>query len=261
MRVVTLRNGLVLGPGGGALAKMLPPFRAFARRPAREPGRSGCPGSTSEDLVDLYVFAAENAAVRGPVNATAPNPVTMRDFATALGRALHRPSFARVPAAVLELALGEMATVVLDGQRVVPKKAVPRASRSASPDVLAALKDVVGRLSGCSSAAASRAPTDPRRSRDGRATSTTSTRPGTLFGATLRSEVARGRLRGIEKDPSFDWTGVTVVTAEDVPVNVVALIEEDQPVLASGDVRHAYEPLALVAGEDPLRARSAPSST
>src|SRR5659263_764467 len=71
------------------------------------------------------------------------------------------------------------------------------------------------------------------------------TRPGVLLGATLRSPVARGRLRGIRRDPAFDWAGVTVVTAEDVPVNVVALIEEDQPVLASDEVRHAYEPIAV----------------
>src|SRR5664280_2229136 len=79
------------------------------------------------------------------------------------------------------------------------------------------------------------------------------TRPGALLGATLRSPVARGRLRGIRRDPAFDWAGVTVVTSEDVPVNVVALIEEDQPVLASDEVRHAYEPIALVAAEDPVR--------
>lgn len=83
------------------------------------------------------------------------------------------------------------------------------------------------------------------------------TRPGTLVGATLRSSVPRGRLRGIVKDPSFDWTGLTVVTAESVPANVVALIEEDQPVLASDDVRHAGEPLALVAGTDALRVQRA----
>ena len=79
------------------------------------------------------------------------------------------------------------------------------------------------------------------------------TRPGVLFGGTLRSPVARGRLNGIRRDPAFDWAGVTIVTAEDVPVNVVALIEEDQPVLASDEVRHAYEPIALVAAEDPVR--------
>ncbi len=81
--------------------------------------------------------------------------------------------------------------------------------------------------------------------------------PGMLVGATLRSSVPRGRLRGIVKDPSFDWGGLTVVTAEDVPANVVSLIEEDQPVLASDDVRHVGEPLALVAGADALRVRRA----
>ncbi len=79
------------------------------------------------------------------------------------------------------------------------------------------------------------------------------TRPGMLFGATLRSPVPRGRLLGVDRDPSFDWSGVTVVTAADVPVNVVATIERDQPVLAAGEVRHVAEPIALVACEDRLR--------
>jgi NAD dependent epimerase/dehydratase family enzyme len=68
----------------------------------------------------------------------------MRDFATALGRALHRPSFARAPAAAIRLALGEMSTVVLDGQRVVPQKALGLGFTFGFTDVLAALKDVVG---------------------------------------------------------------------------------------------------------------------
>ncbi len=81
--------------------------------------------------------------------------------------------------------------------------------------------------------------------------------PGTWVGATLRSTVPRGRLRGIVKDASFDWSGLTVVTAENVPANVVSLIEEDQPVLASDDVRHVGEPLALVAGADALTVQRA----
>src|SRR3974377_906938 len=83
------------------------------------------------------------------------------------------------------------------------------------------------------------------------------TREGVLVGATLRSTVPRGRLRGIGKDPPFVWRGLTVVTAEDVPTNVVSLIEEDQPVLAADDVRHAGEPLALVAGADARRVGAA----
>jgi CO/xanthine dehydrogenase Mo-binding subunit len=78
--------------------------------------------------------------------------------------------------------------------------------------------------------------------------------PGALHGATVRSAVARGRLRGIRRDPAFDWTGITVVTHEDLPSdNVVALIEDDQPVLAAGRIQHCYEPVALVACEDPDR--------
>ena len=75
--------------------------------------------------------------------------------------------------------------------------------------------------------------------------------PGALHGATVRSAVARGRIKGIVKDPSFDWTGITIVTADDVPENVVALIEDDQPLLAKSEIRHMYEPIALVAGDDP----------
>ena len=81
--------------------------------------------------------------------------------------------------------------------------------------------------------------------------------PGMLHGATVRSDVARGRLLGVDLDPAFDWTGITVVTADDVPVNSVPLIENDQPVLAKGEIRHAYEPVALLACEDRLRLEKA----
>jgi CO/xanthine dehydrogenase Mo-binding subunit len=82
--------------------------------------------------------------------------------------------------------------------------------------------------------------------------------PGALYGATVRSEVARGTLRGIKRDPSFDWTGITVVTAADIPGdNVVMLIEDDQPVLAATAIRHMYEPVALIACSDPVRLKRA----
>jgi CO/xanthine dehydrogenase Mo-binding subunit len=78
--------------------------------------------------------------------------------------------------------------------------------------------------------------------------------PGAWFGATVRSDIPRAKLRGIVRDPSFDWTGVVVVTHEDLPSdNVVALIEDDQPILAAGEIRHCYEPVALVACADPVR--------
>src|SRR5580658_5299422 len=78
--------------------------------------------------------------------------------------------------------------------------------------------------------------------------------PGALHGATVRSDVPRGRLRGIVRDPAFDWSGITVVTHEDLPSdNVVVLIEDDQPILAAKEIKHCYEPVALVACADPLR--------
>jgi CO/xanthine dehydrogenase Mo-binding subunit len=78
--------------------------------------------------------------------------------------------------------------------------------------------------------------------------------PGALFGATVRSETARAHLRKIRLDPAFDWTGITVATSADIPgENIVALIEDDQPLLASNEIRHVYEPVALLACDDPVR--------
>lgn len=73
---------------------------------------------------------------------------------------------------------------------------------------------------------------------------------GELFGVTVRSPLPRGRIRSIVFDPSFDWSGITIVSAVDVPVNIVATIVDDQPVLAKDEIRHAYEPIALLAGPD-----------
>jgi CO/xanthine dehydrogenase Mo-binding subunit len=82
--------------------------------------------------------------------------------------------------------------------------------------------------------------------------------PGCLHGATVRSKVARGRIKSVTRDPAFDWTGIVFATAEDLPGdNVVALIEDDQPVLATTEIRHMYEPIALVACEDPVRLQRA----
>jgi NAD dependent epimerase/dehydratase family enzyme len=143
VRVATLRTGLVLGEGGGALARLLPSFRAFVGGPPGT-GKQWVSWIHMEDLLSLYVLALENRAVSGPLNATAPNPVTMRAFAKALGRALHRPSFMPVPAAALRLALGEMSSVVLEGQRVVPKAALGLGFTFQFSEILPALRDVVG---------------------------------------------------------------------------------------------------------------------
>jgi len=82
--------------------------------------------------------------------------------------------------------------------------------------------------------------------------------PGALYGATLRSDVPRGILRGVTRDPSFDWTGITVATAGDIPAeNVLDMLVDDQPLLARDQIRHLYEPIALVACDDPVRLQRA----
>ena len=142
VRVALIRTGVVLGDGG-ALAKMLPPFKAFAGGPVGS-GRQWMSWIHRDDLVALFAFALQNEAARGPINGTAPNPVTMKEFAGALGRALHRPSLIPVPAAAVRALLGEMATVVLDGQRAIPRKALSLGFTFRFPEVGPALRDAVG---------------------------------------------------------------------------------------------------------------------
>jgi uncharacterized protein (TIGR01777 family) len=122
-RVVCLRTGLVLEQDGGALPKMLPPFRLFAGGPVGS-GRQYWPWIHRDDWIRLVRWTIETGAVSGPMNATAPNPVTNREFAGALGRALHRPALMPAPAFALKLMLGEMAgALLLSGQRAIPAKA------------------------------------------------------------------------------------------------------------------------------------------
>jgi uncharacterized protein (TIGR01777 family) len=119
LRVVRLRLGVVLAADGGALARMLPPFRAFVGGPIGS-GRQWMSWIHRDDVTGLVVAALGNDGYRGPVNATAPQPVTNREFAKALGRTLARPAWLPTPASALRLALGEMAELLLAGQRVLP---------------------------------------------------------------------------------------------------------------------------------------------
>jgi hypothetical protein len=119
-RVVLLRTGLVLDPRGGALPRMLLPFRLFAGGPFGS-GRQYVSWIHREDWVALVLWLLNARDVAGPVNATAPAPVTNAEFTRALGRALRRPSWLPAPAFALKLALGEMAgPLLLFSQRVVP---------------------------------------------------------------------------------------------------------------------------------------------
>ena len=119
MRVVRLRIGVVLGEGGGALQRMVVPFKAFLGGPLGT-GRQWLSWIHRDDVIGLIQLALNDQGVHGALNLTAPDPRTMRDFSAALGRAMHRPSWAPVPGFVLRLAMGEMADMILGGQRVLP---------------------------------------------------------------------------------------------------------------------------------------------
>jgi uncharacterized protein (TIGR01777 family) len=123
MRVVLVRTGVVLDRDGGALEKMLPPFRLGLGGPVAG-GRQYISWVHRDDVVGIYVTALEDERWSGPVNATGPEPVSNRDFSHALGRALHRPAFLPVPGAALALLYGEMAEIVTQGARVMPAKAL-----------------------------------------------------------------------------------------------------------------------------------------
>ncbi len=120
VRVVKVRVGVVLAADGGALPRMALPFRFFAGGPLGS-GRQYLPWIHIRDLVAVLLFALDTPELEGPVNAVAPDPPRQRDFARALGRALGRPSWLPAPEWALRLALGEMAGMLLAGQRAVPK--------------------------------------------------------------------------------------------------------------------------------------------
>ena len=122
-RVVLLRTGLVLARGGGALQQLARPFHFFAGGPLGS-GRQVVSWIHRDDWIAMVRWALATASVRGPLNVTSPAPVTNREMAAAICRALHRPSFMPAPAFALRLALGEMAgAMILNGQRVLPRLA------------------------------------------------------------------------------------------------------------------------------------------
>jgi len=142
-RVVHVRTGLVLSRDGGALPKLLLPFKLLVGGPMGD-GRAWQPWLHLADEVGLLRLALLDGRVRGPLNAAAPGPATSRELALALGQVLHRPSSFPAPAAALRLALGEMAEVVLASQKVVPGKALELGYTFRFPALLPALRDLLG---------------------------------------------------------------------------------------------------------------------
>jgi uncharacterized protein len=143
MRVAIVRTGIVLDPDGGALAKMLPPFRAGVGGPVAGGGQ-WMPWIHVDDLVGVYLAALGGESWGGPLNGSAPQPATNRDFSKALGRALHRPAVAPVPRLALKALYGEMEQIVTTGQRAVPERPLALGYAYAHPELDEALRSALG---------------------------------------------------------------------------------------------------------------------
>jgi uncharacterized protein (TIGR01777 family) len=142
LRVVKVRTGVVLDRHGGALAKMLLPFRLGVGGPVGG-GRQPLPWIHYEDVVGIYLNAIDDERWSGPVNATAPEPVSNREFSKALGRALHRPAFAPVPSFAIKLLYGGMAKLVLEGQYARPRRTLDLGYEFRHPDLDEALRSAL----------------------------------------------------------------------------------------------------------------------
>lgn len=142
IRVALLRIGIVLARKGGALARMILPFRLHVGGRIGS-GRQWVSWIHIDDLVGMVIFALDNPALEGPINATAPGPVTNRRFARTLGEILGRRSWLPLPRALLRVALGQIATIVVHGQRVVPAKALAAGYRFRHTNLRGALEQIL----------------------------------------------------------------------------------------------------------------------
>lgn len=142
LRVVCLRIGLVLGPGGGALQAMLPIFKLGLGGPLGS-GRQWWSWVHRDDVVGLIAYTLEKHDMSGPVNVTAPQAIRQRDFAQILGRVLRRPAFLPVSGFALKLVLGELSEGLLSSKRVIPERAQAMDYRFRFPGLEPALRDVL----------------------------------------------------------------------------------------------------------------------
>ena len=138
-RLVIVRIGIVLAMGG-AIGKMIPPFKMFAGGPIGT-GKQWFSWIHRDDLVNLILFALQQREVEGVLNATAPNPVRMNEVSQTLGEVLNRPSWLPVPAFALEVLLGDGAQVVLEGQQVLPKRTITQGFDYQYPSLKQALEE------------------------------------------------------------------------------------------------------------------------
>jgi len=142
VRVVRMRQGIVLDAEGGALEKMLTPFKAGVGGPVAG-GKQYMPWIHRDDLIGLYLAVLDQPGFSGALNASAPEPVTNKVFSSALGSVLHRPAVAPIPAFTIKLLYGEMAQLVTTGRRMVPGRADELGYTFKHPQLEAALRDTL----------------------------------------------------------------------------------------------------------------------
>ena len=142
IRLVNIRTGIVLSNEGGALSKMLLPYKLFLGGPLGN-GNQWFPWIHIQDEVDAIIFTIDNDKIKGPVNITAPNPVKMREFSKSLGKTLNRPSFFSVPKFALRMVVGKVADSLVSSQRTVPKKLLDNDYKFNFAELGDALKDLL----------------------------------------------------------------------------------------------------------------------
>jgi len=141
-RVVITRIGVVLAKQGGALGQMIPLFKRYVGGPIGV-GKQWCSWIHIDDLVEGFFFLIKNEAIEGAFNLCSPNPIRNEDFARALGKVLRRPSFLSAPGFMIRLILGEFGTVILKGQRVIPKRLLDHGFKFQYPDIKQALQSLI----------------------------------------------------------------------------------------------------------------------
>lgn len=145
VRVACLRSGIVLGNEGGALEKMIMPFRFFAGGPLGS-GRQWLPWIHLDDVISGILFILNNDKIMGAVNLTAPKPVTMNEFCQTLGKVMRRPSWIPVPGFVLKFVVGEFARSLLSGQKAIPEKLLKNGYSFFYSDLEQALRNILFKL-------------------------------------------------------------------------------------------------------------------
>ena len=143
-RVVITRFGIVLGPGGGALGQMLPVFKRFMGGSIGN-GKQWFSWVHMSDLTEAFVFLFRHPDLSGPFNLCSPYPIRNKELAKAIGKAMHRPSFMPAPAFMIKLVFGEFGSVILKGQRVVPRRLLEHGFSFQYPEVDKAIENIVRR--------------------------------------------------------------------------------------------------------------------